>query len=73
MKLSKLAIVALRGSGIDFIGRIAAKRGVTIRTVNRWIRENDDTLTKAETLQMIREEFGLDNSQILEEEKIEQQ
>ncbi len=72
MRLSKLAIVALRGSGKEFIGRIAQRFDVTIRTVNRWISENDDTLTKADMLQMIREEFGLEDSQILEEaEKIE--
>lgn len=34
----------------------------------RYIKENDDNLTKAAMLKAIREEFGLDDSQILEEE-----
>lgn len=33
----------------------------------RYIKDNDDNLTKAAMLKAIREEFGLDDSQILEE------
>ena len=75
MKLSKLAIMALRGSGKEFRYRLAERCAVSPRTINRWINNNDDNLTKADSLIMIREETGLEDSQILEEvtEKIEQQ
>ena len=67
MKLSKIAILALRGCGKDFRSQLADKCGVSLRTINRWITNNDDNLTKADALQMIRFETGLQDHEILEE------
>lgn len=69
MRLSKLSLLALKGTGKEFKDRLADKCGVAPGTLNRWIRDNDDNLTKADPLQMIREETGLDDSQILEPEE----
>jgi hypothetical protein len=68
MRLSKIAILAVKGTDTEFRGRMAEKCNVSINTINRWIRENDDNLTKADPLQMIREETGLSDQEILEEE-----
>ncbi len=69
MRLSKVAILAIRGTSPEFKVRLAEACGVSLRTMWKWISENNDDLTKAEPLKMIREETGLDDSQILEEEK----
>lgn len=70
MKLTKIAILALRGFDRGIKGQIAqAAGGVTISTVNRWIVENDDNLTKAAVIKIIGKETGLSDSEILEEEK----
>jgi hypothetical protein len=67
MRLTNIAILALRGSGMRVKKRLAAAGGcVSIATINRWIANNDDTLTKAAVLQVIREETGLLDSEILE-------
>lgn len=70
MKLSKIALLAIKGTDKDFKDRLAEKCGVSPRTLNRWISDNDDNLTKADPLQMISEETGLDQSQILEEDTV---
>lgn len=67
MKLSELGIVVLRGSD-KIKERLMETFGITINTVNRWIRENNDNLTKASALFIIREETGLSDSEILETE-----
>jgi hypothetical protein len=36
-------------------------------TINKYIHDNDDNLTKAAALRVIREETGLSDSEILEE------
>jgi hypothetical protein len=68
MKLSKIALLALRGTGKEFKDRLAEKCDVTRRTLDRWIADNDDSLTKAEPLQLIREETGLKDDQILQQD-----
>lgn len=68
MKLSKAAILALKGTDKAAKDRIAKAAGVEPSTVYRWISKNDDSLTKAAILPVISEETGLDQSQILEEE-----
>lgn len=37
-------------------------------TIEKWIRDNDDNLTKAAALLIIREELGLTDEEILEQE-----
>lgn len=38
-------------------------------TIHKWIKDNDDNLTKASALKIIGEELGLTNDEILEETK----
>lgn len=67
MKLTKIAILALRGCSKDVKQKIADSLGVTLPSVYRWIDNNDDNLTKSAALQIIGEETGLKEDQILEE------
>lgn len=70
MVLSKIAILAIKGLGKKFIERISNEEPKpTPPTVYRWISENQENgpLTTASCLQVIREETGLDDSQILED------
>lgn len=71
MKLTKIAILAIKGSK-DFVLKASEDQGVAKQTVYRWIAENDDTLTKASILKIIREETGLTDEQILEPESVSQ-
>jgi hypothetical protein len=66
MKLTKIGILALQGSS-SLRQRIADLEGKTIQTVNRWIRECDDNLTKAGPLSLIKQETGLTDEHLLEE------
>lgn len=69
MKLSKLAILALRGMDKENKERVAGLIGTSTKSFYRHINENKDNgeLTKAKALQVIGEETGLDQSEILEE------
>lgn len=71
MKLSKAAILSLRGMSRDQKDKIASAMNVQPSTVYRWISTNDDSLTKAAALLVIREETGLTDDQLLEEEEKE--
>lgn len=73
MKLTKLAIFAIRGAGRQFKNKLAEACGVQEAQVYRFIRENqiNGDLTKAAALKVIQEETGLSNEQILEEEESE--
>lgn len=69
MKLTRIAILAVkgvRGSG----KRLAEAIGVTETTMVRYLKENDDNLTKAAALDIIRELTGLQDDQILEREPV---
>lgn len=67
MKLSKAAILSLRGMSSDQKNKLAIAAAVQPSTVYRWIANNDDSLTKASIMQVIREETGLTDLQLLEE------
>lgn len=67
MRLSKLAILALKGTKQDFKEKIAEATGVTANTVYAWIQTNSEQLTLAASLRVIKEELGLSDSQLLEE------
>lgn len=67
MRLTKAAILAIRG-GKDTKKRLAEDLGVSEPTIFRWLADNDDNLTKAAALKVIREETGLTNEDILEVE-----
>ena len=70
MKLKKIGILALQGSS-SLRQRIADMEGKTIQTINRWIREGDDNLTKAGPLSLIKQETGLGNEDLLEPTNVE--
>lgn len=65
MKLSHVAILALRGLDRKSKETLADSLGVSVSTVNRYIAENDDNLTKAAALQVIRGITGLPDGEIL--------
>lgn len=67
MKLANIAILALKGCDLETKRRIASVAGgVSVATVNRWIANNDDNLTKAAVLEILLEKTGLTREQILE-------
>jgi|688.fasta_scaffold313432_2 hypothetical protein len=65
MNVTKLAIAAIRGVP-GLLQKIADSEGVTPRTVQRWIKDDQSELTKATVIRTIREETGLVDDQILE-------
>lgn len=65
MRISDIAILALKGTGADGIEKLADALDVSTRTVYRYIDENDDNLTKAAALQVIRGITGLPDTEIL--------
>lgn len=69
MKLSKIAILALKGLGQDVKDRIGKAVGVHPHTVYKWMSDNEENsdLTKASVVQIISEETGLTQEQILDE------
>lgn len=67
MKLSKLAILAIKGAELGLKTRIQEETGVHYATVCKWIQKNEDNgeLTKASMVKIIQEETGLTTDQIL--------
>lgn len=74
MKLSKIAILALKGMGLDVKEKIAQAAGVLPGTVYGWINHNkpNNDLTKASIVKIIADETGLTQEQILEESEVVQ-
>jgi transposase-like protein len=72
MKVSKIAILALRGTEKESKERLAAALGASANSVYRWINENEDNgeLTKATAVKVIAEETGLKEEEILEESDV---
>lgn len=71
MKLSKAAIEAIQNKErLRLRNRLSLELDVHSATVERWARENNDDsdLTKATALQIISDETGLTQSEILVEE-----
>lgn len=66
MKLSAIALLAIRGSK-GIVPKLSKAIGCIDQTTYRYIRENAPELTLAASLKVIREETGLEDSQILEE------
>lgn len=66
MKLSKVALMAIRGSSPEVKKRIGDAIDVSVATVYRYLADNDDSLTKAAALEVIREETGLSDEQLLD-------
>lgn len=71
MKLKKIVLMAVKGDR-TIRRRLKEVLGISEPTLYRILSENDDDLTKAAAMQVIREETGLSDSEILEaEESIE--
>jgi hypothetical protein len=68
MKLNTAGISILRGNKV--LWEAARKAlGVSIASMYRYVSTNDEVLTQASVLKVIREETGLTDQEILEEEK----
>jgi hypothetical protein len=68
MKLTQKALDKIRNPKVRALLVIAL--GVTDQSIMNYIKSNSDELTKAAALKVIREETGLDDSQILIEEEV---
>lgn len=69
MRLSIAAISILRGNkAIWEAVRIAL--GVSTASMYRYVKDNESDLTKASALKVIREETGLTDMEILEDESV---
>jgi hypothetical protein len=67
MRLTKKALAAIDKQKIRLL--IALALNVSEMSVRRYIESNDDNLTKAASLEVIREETGLTDSEILEKDE----
>lgn len=67
MRLSRIAILAIKGASPGIIEPLADAMGVSEPSVYKYINDNNDNLTKAAALKVIRKETGLKDEEILEE------
>jgi hypothetical protein len=65
MGLSKLARLALKGLDFESKRRIADAAGMSVSTLYRKIATNDDDLTKEAIKQLIIQETGIPESEVL--------
>jgi hypothetical protein len=70
MKLTNIALLALKGSDREVRQKIAAAIGVSESAVYKFIQNNDDNLTKAASLKIIRELTGLSDADILDSTEV---
>ena len=68
MKLTKLALQSIVQHSPGIKSKLALALGCSEGSINRYIRENDDNLTKAAALEVIRQETGLKDDEILDKE-----
>lgn len=64
MTITKKALDAIMEPKVRM--KIALQMNCSDVTVQRWIRNNDDCLTKAAVLTVIKQETGLEESEILQ-------
>jgi hypothetical protein len=65
-RLTETALDAILMHSPKIKSRLALALNCSEGSINRYIRENDDNLTKAAALEVIREETGLTDAEILE-------
>ena len=70
MRLTQVALLALRGSDKSVKERMAKAIGCSLPSLYRFIQDNSDELTKAGGLVILREITGLPDVQILEAEPV---
>ena len=68
MRLTKIALEAIRQHSPGIKSKLALALNCSEASINRYIRDNDDNLTKAAALEVIRKESGLSREEILENE-----
>jgi hypothetical protein len=68
MQLTKAALKAILDHSPGIKLKLALALNCSEGSINRYIRENDDNLTKAAALEVIRKETGLSDTEILERE-----
>lgn len=66
MKLTKAAILAIRGLNQEQKQQLVDHLGISLKTLYRYIENNDDNLTKASALQFLRGVTGLKDADLLE-------
>lgn len=66
MTLTKTALLALKGTGIEGKQRIAEATGSTVSTVHRWIKNNHEYLTMASVLLVVEELTGIPMNELTE-------
>lgn len=71
MKLTKVAILALRGLDHEAKRRIGEAADVEVSTVYRWIRDNSKNLTQPGILDAISREIALPRELILDQAEAE--
>jgi hypothetical protein len=70
MKLTKIALLAVKGCGRKMVRKLSAALGVEEPTIYRYIASNSENLTKAAALEVIRKETGLNDDLLLEKSAI---
>lgn len=70
MKLSHLGLLAVKGARPGIIKKLAEALNRVDSVIYDYIASNDEMLTMAAALKVIREETGLSNDQILEQEPV---
>lgn len=68
MRLTKIALEAIRQHSPGIKSKLALALNCSEASINRYIRDNDDNLTKAGALEVIRKVSGLSEKEILENE-----
>jgi hypothetical protein len=65
MKLTKIALQAIQAHSPAIKNKLALALQCSAGSVNRYLRENSDNLTKFTALEVIRKETGLTDKDIL--------
>lgn len=66
MKLTKTALDSIVANSPRAKSRLALALDCSEQSINKYIRDNSDNLTKAAAMEVIREETGLTDEEILE-------
>jgi adenosine/AMP kinase len=68
MRLTKQALNVIHQHSPGIKSKLALALNCSESSINRYIRDNDDNLTKAAALEVIRKVSGLRDEEILEKE-----
>lgn len=65
MRLTDIALQAIKDHSPAIKSKLALALNCSEGSINKYLRDNSDNLTKAAALQVIRQETGLSDQQIL--------